>query len=300
MRYDLTSLEIFVAVAEEANLTRAAERQHLAVSAISKRISELEEISGAPLLIRQPRGVSLTPAGLSLLHHARQMLKMLERMHSELSEYADGVKGHIRIAASTSALTQFLPQELEVFLKRYPMIRVEIEERVGAAIVRAVADGSADLGILGNQTPLRGLLALPYHHDHLALGVPLGHPLARRKSIRFDEALAFPIVAPHVDSSLWALMTEVAQTAGKTMVPRIQVSSFDCMCRLVEAGLGVALLPEEILRPHADLGRLRIVRLKDDWAQRQLVVVVRDLEILPYTTRTFIDHLGASARSEQA
>ena len=281
MRYDLTSLEIFVAVADAANLTRAAQRQHLAVSAIRKRISELEDISGVPLLIRQPRGVSLTPAGLSLLHYARLMLGMVERMHSELSEYAGGVKGHIRIAASTSALTQFLPQELEVFLTRYPMIRVEIEERVGAAIVRAVADGSADLGILGNQTPLRGLLALPYHYDHLALGVPLGHALARRKSIRFAEALPFPIVAPHVDSSLWSLMTQVAQAAGKTIVPRIQVSSFDCICRLVEAGLGVALLPEEILRPHADLQRLRVVGLDDDWAQRQMVVVVRDLEILP-------------------
>jgi len=143
------------------------------------------------------------------------------------------------------------------------------------------------------------LLTLPYHHDHLALGVPLGHPLARRKSIRFEEALTFPIVAPHVDSSLWSLMTQVAQTAGKTILPRIQVSSFDCMCRLVEARLGVTLLPEEILRPHADLGRLRVVRLKDDWAQRQLVIVVRDLEILPYTTRTFIDHLCASARVDK-
>ena len=297
MRYDLTSLEIFVAVADEANLTRAAQRQHLAVSAISKRIAELEDIAGVPLLIRQPRGVSLTPAGLSLLHHARQMLKVVDHMHSELSEYAGGVKGHIRIAASTSALTQFLPQELDVFLTRYPMIRVEIEERVGAAIVRAVADGSADLGILGNQTPLRGLLALPYHFDHLALGVPVGHPLARRKAMFFKEALAFPIVGPHVESSLWTLMTEVAQTFGQTILPRIQVSSFDCMCRLVGAKLGVALLPEEILRPHADLGRLHVVHLKDSWAQRQLVVVVRDLELLPYTTRTFIDHLCASAKT---
>jgi DNA-binding transcriptional LysR family regulator len=300
MRYDLTSLEIFVAVAEEANLTKASQRQHLAVSAISKRVAELEDTAGVPLLVRQPRGVSLTPAGLSLLHHARQMLKVVDRMRSELSEYAEGVKGHIRIAASTSALTQFLPLELEAFLTRYPMIRVEIEERVGAAIVRAVADGSADLGILGNQTPLRGLFALPYHSDHLALGVPVGHPLARRKAIHFHEALAFPIVGPHVESSLWVLMTEVAQAAGQTIVPRIQVSSFDCMCRLVGAKLGVALLPEEILRPHADVGRLHVVRLKDTWAQRQLVVVVRDLELLPYTTRTFIDHLCVSARAGQA
>src|SRR5438552_10303186 len=140
MRYDLTTLEIFVAVAEEANLTRAAARQHLAVSAVSKRITELEALAEAPLLERLPRGVALTPAGQSLLHYARQMIKLVDRMKSELSEYAGGVKGHIRIHASTSALTQFVPKELEAFLNRYPMIRMQIEERVGAAIVAAVAD----------------------------------------------------------------------------------------------------------------------------------------------------------------
>jgi DNA-binding transcriptional LysR family regulator len=125
MRYDLTSLELFVAVAEEANLTRAAERQHLAVSAVSKRITELEELAEAPLLVRLPRGVSLTPAGQSLLHYARQMLQLVQRMRSELSEYAGGVKGHIRLHASTSVLSQFLPRELESFLRLYPMIRLK-------------------------------------------------------------------------------------------------------------------------------------------------------------------------------
>lgn len=295
VRYDLTSLEIFVAVAEEANLTRAAERRHLAVSAISKRIADLEELAGAPLLVRQPRGVSLTPAGQSLLHYAKQMLYLVERMHSELSEYAGGVKGHIRLHANTSSLAQFLPRELDTFLPRYPMIRIEIEEAVGTAIVRAVAEGRADLDILGSHTPLQGLMALPYHTDDLALGVPEHHPLARRNVLLFEEALAYPIVGPHADSSLWTLMTQAADACGRTIQPRIQVSSFDCMCKLVEANLGIVLLPEAILRFYATAGRLRVVPLEDSWAQRQLVVVVRDLETLPFTTRSFIDHLCEAA-----
>jgi DNA-binding transcriptional LysR family regulator len=240
MRYDLTTLEIFVAVAEEANLTRAAVRQHLAVSAVSKRITELEELAEAPLLERLPRGVALTPAGQSLLHYARQMLQLVDRMKSELSEYAGGVKGHIRIHASTSALTQFVPQELETFLNRYPMIRMEIEERVGAAIVRAVADGTADIGILGSHTPNQGLATIPYHSDHLVLVVPAAHPLARRKQVRFADALAFPFVGHHPSSSLWALMTKAANDAGKPLESRIQVSSFECMCQLVAANFGLA------------------------------------------------------------
>ena len=233
MRYDLTTLEIFVAVAEEANLTRAANRVHLAVSAVSKRITELEELAGATLLERLPRGVALTPAGQSLLHYARQVLRLVENMKSELSEYAGGVKGHIRIHASTSALTQFVPQELATFLNRYPMIRIEIEERVGAAIVRAVAEGTADIGILGSHTPSQGLATIPYHLDHLVLVVPGAHPLARRKQVRFADALAYPFVAHHPSSSLSALMTQAASDARKSLESRIQVSSFECMFRLV-------------------------------------------------------------------
>ena len=297
MRYDLTSLQIFVTVAETANLTRAAEQQHLALSAISKRITELEELAGAPLLLRHARGVSLTPAGQSMLHYARQMLQLMDRMRGELSEYAGGLKGVIRLHASTSALVEFLPSELQSFLARYPMIRLQIEERTGAAIVRAVADGSADLGILGDHTALRGLASLPYHTDRLALGVYSTHPLARRKRMHFAQALDFDFVGPHAESSLWALMIQAAQNAGRTIEPRIQVSSFECMCLLVEAGLGIALLPERVLAPRSVAGSMHVVQLQDAWAQREIVIAVRDADNLPHTTRTLIEHLRQPAQA---
>jgi DNA-binding transcriptional LysR family regulator len=291
MRYDLTSLEVFVAVAESANLTRAGQQLHLAVSAISKRITELEDIAGTALLHRHARGVSLTPAGQSLLHYARQMLQLVERLHGELSEYAGGLKGVIRLHASTSALVQFLPSELQSFIATYPGIRLQIEERTGAAIVRAVVDGAADIGILGNHTPLRGLTSLPYHSDRLALGVPRTHPLSRRKSMHFAEALELDFVGPHAESSLWTLMTQAAQSADKTIEPRIQVSSFECMCLLVESGLGIALLPERVLAPRVDLGHMSMVQLKDAWAQRQIVIVAREMDNMPFTTRALVEHL---------
>lgn len=295
MRYDLTSLKIFVTVAECGNLTRAAEREHLAVSAISKRIGELEAMVRTPLLQRYPRGVGLTPAGQSLLHHARQMLQLVHRMDAELGEYAGGVKGHVRLHAVASALTQFLPEEIESFLSRYPLVHVSMEERTGRAVVLAVADGTADVGVVASHTPLHGLTALPYHRDRLMIGMPLGHPLARRKSVRFADAIDYPFVGPHADSSLSALMAEGAKACGKTIQQRVQASSFDAMCRLVESRLGLTMLPEGVLAPHAAAGRIRVLALKEDWALRQMAVVVRDPAQLSPITRTLIEHLQRAA-----
>jgi DNA-binding transcriptional LysR family regulator len=297
MRHDLTSLEIFVAVAECGNLTRAALRQHLAVSAISKRIGELEALTSTALLVRLPRGVSLTPAGQSLLHHARQILRGVERMEAELGEYAGGVKGHVRLHAVASALTQFLPAELDAFLTRHPLVRLSLEERTGRAIVLAVADGTADLGIITGHTPAPGLTAYPYHSDKLMIAVSVDHPLARRKSVRFADALAYPFVGPHAESSLSALMVEGAKACGKPLEQRIQVSSFDTMCRMVGQRLGITMLPQGVLAPHAAGGRLRMLTLKEPWAVRHLSIVVRDPEGVGHVARSLITHLGQAAGS---
>ena len=291
MRYDLISLKLFVAVAECGNLTRAAEREHLAVSAVSKRISELEETVHTPLLQRYPRGVALTPAGQSLLHHARQMLQMVQRMDAELGEYAGGIKGHVRLHAVASALTQWLPRDLEAFLSRYPLVQLSLEERTGKAIVQAVAGGAAEVGIVAGNTPRPGLAALPYRSDRLVLGVPPDHPLARRKSVRFAEALSHDFVGPHAESSLQALMSNAARDAGKPLRQRVQVSSFDAMCRLVETRLGITLLPTGVLAGPVAEGRICAVALKDAWAARQLYVVARDLDGLSPLARTLFDHL---------
>jgi DNA-binding transcriptional LysR family regulator len=291
MRHDLVSLRIFIAVAECGNLTRAAEREHLAVSAISKRVAELEALARTPLLLRYHRGVGLTPAGQSLLRHARQMLQLVDRMDAELGEYADGAKGHVRVHAIASALIQFLPEEIEAFLTHYPGIRVSLEEHTGKAVVLAVADGSADVGIVSNNTPLRGLASIPYRTDDLMIGVPVGHPLARRKAVSFAQALDYPFVGPHADSSLAVLMAEAARACGKAIEQRIQASSFEVMCRLVETRLGITVLPAGVLARHASEGRIGVIGLKEPWARRQMSIVVRDAEELSHIARTLVEHL---------
>lgn len=295
MRHDLVSLKLFVAVAECANLTRAAEREHLAVSAVSKRIAELEDLAGTPLLQRYPRGVALTPAGQSLLHHARQLLQIVDRIDTELAEYAGGVKGHVRLHAVASALNQFLPEDIEAFLSRYPGVRISLEERTGKGVVLAVADGSADLGVVSSHTALQGLASFPYHSDRLMIGVPAGHALARRKAVRFAQALDYSFVGPHADSSIAALMAAGARECGKAIDQRVQASSFDAMCRLVETRLGITMLPAGVLAPHVAAGRIHAIRLDEPWAQRQLLLVVRDAEQPSALTRSLIEHLQRSA-----
>jgi DNA-binding transcriptional LysR family regulator len=291
MRYDLTSLDVFTAVAEEKNLTKAARRKHLAVSAVSKRITELETQAGSALLVRYARGVDLTPAGQSLLHYARQLQQTLALMDEELSGYAAGVKGHVRIHAITSALAQFLPSDIERYANDYPQIKFDIEERVGSAVVRAVADGRADLGIFAEQTPSEGLQVFPYRHDELVAVVPAAHPLAKHAQVRFDQMLEYEFVGPHLESSVHALLTAEAKKRGKPLRLRIRISGFECMCSLVAAQLGIAILPRAVATPQLRGGRVRALTLDEPWARRALLIGVRQLDALPATARALIGYL---------
>jgi DNA-binding transcriptional LysR family regulator len=291
LRYDLTSLDLFITVAQERNLTRAARIKHLAVSAISKRITELEAQVGSPLLIRNARGVELTPAGQSMLFYARQLKQTLEQLDNELGDYATGVKGHVRIHAITSALSQFLPDDVAGFVARYPQIKFDIEERVGSAVIRAVADGRADLGIIAVQTAAQGLETLPYRHDELTLVVPAEHALATRKSIRFEQVLEHEFVGPHLESSMHTLLTREAEKLGLALKSRVRISSFDCMCRMVSAGLGVAVLPRSVINQYLRSHKLKAVTLAEPWAQRSLLLVFKKYEAASPTIKTLIDHL---------
>ncbi|TFW39721.1 LysR family transcriptional regulator [Pseudomonas putida] len=290
MLYDLTSLDLFITVAQERNLTRASRIKHVAVSAISKRITELEALIGSPLLVRNARGVDLTPAGQSLLFYARQIKQTMAQLDTELSGYATGVKGHIRIHAITSALSQFLPQDLAGFSLLYPAIKFDIEERVGTAVIRAVADGRADLGIVAAQTPTQGLDTYPYRHDELTLAVPGSHALAARKGISFEEVLEHEMVGPHLESSMHTLLTSEAAKLDKTLKLRIRISSFDCMCRMVSNGLGVAVLPRSVINQYLRSHKIQAVTLNESWAKRTLLLALK-LDGASATLRTFVDHL---------
>ncbi|MEO8023337.1 LysR family transcriptional regulator [Polaromonas sp.] len=290
-RIDLTSLQLFVAVCELGSIGKAAEREFIAASAVSKRLSDLEAALDTPLLYRHTRGVDLTPAGQSLLHHARSVLFSLEKMQGELSEYANGVRGHVRVHASISAIVQFLPEDLGAFIAQHPEVKIDLEEHLSTEVVRAVQEGAADLGICNTADGSGDLQTLPYRQDRLVMIVPRGHVLGAQQAIAFEDSLDFDHVGLHSNSSIYLAMRDAAALAGRTIKLRIHVTGLDAMCRMIHNGLGVGVMPQRAFELMHGVGELESVALTNDWASRQIELVARDFSSLPVTARLLVDHL---------
>jgi len=301
-RVDLTSLQLFVAVCELGSIGRAAEREFIAASAISKRLSDLEAALHTPLLYRHTRGVDLTPAGESLLHHARTVLYSLEKMQGELSEYADGVRGHVRVHANISAIVQYLPEDLGAFATQHEAIKIDLEEHLSSEVLRAVHEGAADLGVcyVGDAAP--ALQSLAYRPDRLALVVPERHPLARETAVAFADTLVFDHVGLHANSSIYVAMHQAALTAGRSIKLRIHVTGLDAMCRMIQNGLGIGVMPLRAFElMQGGIGsKLRSITLSDTWAARELRLVARDFSTLPVAARSLVRHLCADAPAHAA
>ncbi|QHJ00730.1 LysR family transcriptional regulator [Xylophilus rhododendri] len=297
-RIDLTSLQLFVAVCELGSIGRAAEREFIAASAVSKRLAELEAAVNTPLLYRHSRGVTLTPAGENLLHHARSVLFGLEKMQGELSEYADGVRGHIRIHANISAIVQFLPEDLGAFVAQQGQVKIDLEEHLSTAVIRAVREGAADVGVCHFTVADTGdgpLQSLPYREDRLVLVVPQRHRLASLAQCHFDAALDYDIVGLHAGSSVSLAMQRAAARAGRSLRQRIQVTGLDAMVRMIDNGLGIGVLPDRAFALMGGVGAVKAVALQDEWARRELRLVARDFSALPPATRMLVEHLTTPA-----
>lgn len=293
--FDPVSLRLFIAVCEERNIARAAEREAIVASAVSKRIAALEDQAGSALLSRGRRGAEPTAAGLALLRQARSVLGAMERMHAELSDFRSGVQGSVRVAASPSVFSERLPEDIARFLSRYPQVRVSVDERVSPDIVRAVREGAAELGVLWDAADLQGLKAVPYRQDRLYVALPAKHPLAQRKQLRFMQALEHLSVGIAPGGLMDTLLRRQAALAGQMLTHRITVSNIDAGYRIVAAGLGAAVLPRNILHGAAP-AKVAFVRLKETWALRRFVVVSRKDELLTATARLLVDFLRQSAR----
>ncbi|PPC75694.1 LysR family transcriptional regulator [Pokkaliibacter plantistimulans] len=301
MRYfDPVSLRLFVAVCEENSVLHAAEREAIVPSAVSKRLTALEEQAGVDLLIRSRKGVTLTPAGQSLLRYARQMLNSMEAMHAELAEFSTGVHGHVRIFASMSATVEHLPEDVGGFIRRHHTVRVSVEEKVSSEILRGVEDGRADLGICWNSGFIRNVQTFPYRHDRLSVVVHPSHPLASRETVSFEESLAFEHIMIQPGSVVQLTQQRQAVAMGKTIRSRIQVATFDAACRMVAANLAVAVIPYEIAVPFQHALGLVAVPMQDEWAFRDFVICIRDQASLSVPARLMLEHLTKAAQETPA
>jgi DNA-binding transcriptional LysR family regulator len=291
MQFDLTDLRLFVLTAEQGNLTRAAAGRHLSLAAASARIKSLEVQAGLPLLYRQARGVRLTPAGEAFLHHARGVLRQTEQLRADMQEYGGGLRGHLRVFANTTAVTDFLPEILPGFLSSNPKVNIDLQEKPNAEIARGVLDGRADIGIVAGKVDTLGLQAIHFSTDRLVLATARNHRLARRKKIAFAETLDEDAVGLQYGSTLQTFLAQVLEDLGKPQKLRIQLSSFDAMCRMVGAGVGVGIVPESAARRNQAGMGIALVELTDAWSVRERYILVRSRDALPRYAESLIQTL---------
>ena len=293
MRFDLIDLKLFCDVADCGSITKGAERSALALAAASTRIRGMEEALGSKLLVRSRQGVTLTEAGRTLLRHARLILSQSARLREDLGAYAGGLTGQVRLLANTNALTEFLPEALSSFLAAHPTVSVDLEERLSDEIVGLVAEGVADIGIVAGTVDSGSLQTFPFRTDRFVVVTSANHPLAGVREVRFAEVLAYDLVGLDRISSLQRFLASKAAREGKPLRLRVQLRSFDAVCRLVETGVGVGVVPQTTARRAAKTMRLSVVDLADDWAVRELKIVVRTLSDLRPYARQLVEALRA-------
>lgn len=291
MRYELTDLRLFQAIAEAQSLSSGASTVHITPSAASYRLKNLEHAMGTALFVRTARGMELTPAGKTLLTHVRDLLLGVERMHGEVGRFSAGLKGHIRLLANSSSLNGFVIPSVSRFLNTHPDVNIDLEERSSQAIVAAITAQEADIGILAGEFAAADVRSVRYAVDELMLTVATDHQLAREPEIRFGAALDFDFVCMNRTSSNFLFLRDMAQRAGKSPNVRLHAPSFEAVLTLVEAGVGVALVPRSMAEPAIREARVAGVRLAEPWALRELHLVVRSEGKLPSFTTAFAQFL---------
>lgn len=282
MRFDLADLGLFLHIAESGSITAGARRANLALSSASERMRAMELHAGAALLERLHRGVRLTPAGRALAHHARDILDGHERMRVELSRYGAGLRGHVRVVANTTAISEYLPEPLAAFLAEHPNIDVDLEERLSREVYETVAAGRADVGVASDQVDDCDLLTVPFRRDALAVVISRDHPLAQKRRVAFAETLDHDHVGLGSGAALQDYLAGQARRLGRTIALRTRLRGFDAICRMAEHGVGLGIVPLVVARRARRSMAIRVAPLSDAWAARSLVIAVRRGPLAPH------------------
>lgn len=300
MRFDLTDLRLFAHVHAAGTITGGAELSHMTLASASERIRAMEDSLGVPLLQRQPRGVQPTPAGRSLLQHARTVLLQIERLQADLGSYGAGLQGQVRLLCNTSAMAEHLPRVLSGFLAAHAGISVDLEERPSEEIADALRNDLCDIGLASDAADLAGLQVHALWPDPLVLVVPRGHAWATRAGVTLAEVAATPLVGLAEHSAFHAHLAQHARRIGRRLDYRVRLRSFESVCRLVGQGIGLGIVPRSVAQRCARQAGVQRVALAEDWAQRQLVLCLRDGQALGPAAQLFVAHLLAEAKAGAA
>jgi DNA-binding transcriptional LysR family regulator len=295
VRFDLVDLQLFIAVAETRSITNGAAQVHLALASASERIKGLEQALGVTLLVRGRRGVELTAAGESLLDHARVVLHNVETMRGDLQAFASGAKATVRFLANTSGLSEYLPKTLAGFLAVHPHISIDVEERESAEIARAIVIGSADLGLAAEHALADNIERMPFSEDRLVLVAGRNDELANRRQVDFSDVVKRDFVGLISSIALHAHVSGHAARLGARLRFRARLNSFDAIGQMVAAGIGIGVMPEVAAKRCARSMKINVIRIRDSWANRRLVICARRFKSLPRPAQQLADHLRKSA-----
>lgn len=295
MRFDLVDLQLFVATAETRSITNGAAKVHLALASASERIKGLEAALGVALLTRGRRGVELTPAGETLLDHARVVLHNVEAMRGDLAAFARGGKATVRFLANTSGLSEYLPKALAAFLGTHPHISIDVEERESAEIARAIVIGSADLGLAAEHALADNIERAPFSEDRLVLVTGRNDELANRRQVDFSEVVARDFVGLISSLALHNHISGHAARLGARLRFRARLNSFDAIGQMVAAGIGIGVMPEVAAKRCARSMKINVIRIRDSWANRRLVICARSFKSLPRPAQQLAEHLRKTA-----
>ncbi|GAB2892031.1 LysR family transcriptional regulator [Paralcaligenes ginsengisoli] len=275
-KLDIPTLEIFVAAVEEKSLSKAAERENLVTSAVSKRMTELERHLGKAVLLRHGRGVDPTPAGILLYQRAKSLLRHVKLTEKAINEFTSDGVAKIRLLANPSTVLQFLPIEMKSFLAKSKNISIDLVESHSYDIPRLVADDQADLGIYHADYPASGILSYPYKKDRVGLVVPNGHPLSNATELFLEDALEYDLLGYFPRHSLGQFLDYVGKSISRPPIVKLQVSNFETRCRMIQEGLGLGIVPQNIARNYLSQMGLVFINLRDAWAERQFYLCVNN------------------------
>ncbi|MEB3899246.1 LysR substrate-binding domain-containing protein [Pseudomonas putida] len=292
MRLDLADLQLFLCIVDAGSITAGAASANLALASASERLRNIESAAGVALLERRPRGVVTTEAGEALAHHARLILRQQEMLKGELQDFAAGARGTLHLYANTAALIEFLPSRLAPWLAARPRLRIELKERTSTEIVRAVAAGLIEAGVISDAIAADGLQVQAVARDHLVVITAAQNTYALGKQVTFADVLGLPFVGLSQGSALQDHIDEHARAAGRPFDLRIRMKTFEGLCEMVAHGVGIGIVPQSIAKRYRRRYSLHVVALQDGWAQRQLCLCFKAWGELSGPMQSLLAHLG--------
>jgi DNA-binding transcriptional LysR family regulator len=292
MRYNLITLDLFLCASKNKSLVKAAKEKNIVVSAVSKRILDLEKSVGVDLFYRKKSGVELTPAGLEMQKHCTEIFNSINKMDESIKEYSLISSGIVRVTANSSSITQFLPEDLATFSKKFPKIKIKLKEKTSSEVISSVKESLTDIGVFSEHVEnTERLRVIDYKNDTLVLVVPEYHPLVSNLTVKIKDFIEFEMVGLEKGSSLQAMIDKQVQKQNLKIKKKLETVSFEGIRGMVEAGLGIAVLPIGAIKPYLKSSKLKTINIDENWAERSIKIAIKNDDSIGKAGALLLNHL---------